>query len=116
MKQKFWIIFGSNLSIASWSNILSSFIYADEADLLNAALFGKTAKQWQIENLKAKGNIRDEATLEQLVVLSNIESINSVLIHQGVAQNERLMQLNTIAISQMKSLLGNTHLKKISEW
>jgi hypothetical protein len=93
----------------------TSFIYADEADLLNVALFGKTAKQWQTENPKEKGNIRDEATLEQLVVLSNIESINSVLIHQGVAQNERLMQLNTIAISQMKSLLGNTNLKKLSE-
>ena len=93
----------------------TSFIYADEADLLNVALFGKTAKQWQTENPKAKGNIRDDATLEQLVVLSNIESINSVLIHQGLAQNERLMQLNTIAISQMKSLLGNTHFKNISE-
>ena len=93
----------------------TSFIYADEADLLNVALFGKTAKQWQTENPKAKGNIRDDATLEQLVVLSNIESINSVLIHQRVVQNERLMQLNTIAISQMKSLLGNTHLKNISE-
>lgn len=93
----------------------TSFIYADEADLLNVALFGKTAKQWQTENPKEKGNIRDEATLEQLVVLSNIESINSVLIHQGVTQNERLIQLNAIAITQMKSLLGNTHLKNISE-
>lgn len=92
-----------------------NFIYADEADLLNVALFGKTAKQWRIENPETEGNIRDEATLEQLVVLSNIESINALLIHQGIAQSERLTQLNTIAISQMKSLLGNTNLKKLAE-
>ena len=93
----------------------TSFIYADEADLLNVALFGITAKQWQSENPQAKGNIRDEATLEQLVVLSNMESINALLIQQGLSQSERLTQLNTLAISQMKSLLGNTHLKKLSE-
>jgi hypothetical protein len=92
-----------------------NMIYADEADLLNVALFGKTAKQWRIENPETDGNIRDEATLEQLVVLSNIESINAVLIHQGVAQSERLTQVNTIAISQMKSLLGNTNLKKLTK-
>ncbi len=90
-----------------------NFVYADEADLLNVALFGITAKQWQDANPKAEGNIRDEATIEQLVVLSNLESINAVLIHQSLSQPERLQQLNSIAITQMKSLLGNTNLKKL---
>jgi hypothetical protein len=83
-----------------------SFVYANEADLLNVALFGITAKQWRDANPKTVGNIRDEATLEQLVVLSNLESINSVLINQSLAQPERLTQLNHIAIAQMKSLLA----------
>jgi hypothetical protein len=90
-----------------------NFVYADEADMLNVALFGMTAKQWRDANPKAEGNIRDNATIEQLVVLSNMESINAVLIHQGLLQSERLMQLNKIAITQMKSLLGNNNIKKI---
>lgn len=90
-----------------------NFVYADEADMLNVALFGMTAKQWRDANPKAEGNIRDAATIEQLVVLSNMESINAVLIHQGIVQSERLVQLNKIAITQMKSLLGNTNLKKL---
>ncbi|HRO09681.1 MAG TPA: KilA-N domain-containing protein [Saprospiraceae bacterium] len=90
-----------------------NFVYADEADMLNMALFGMTAKQWRDINPKADGNIRDAATIEQLVVLSNMESINAVLIHQGLSQSERLTQLNNIAISQMKSLLGNSNLKKL---
>lgn len=90
-----------------------SFVYANEADLLNVALFGITAKQWRDANPKAEGNIRDEATIEQLVVLSNLESINAVLIHQGKTQSERLMQLNNIAITQMKSLLNNRQLKNL---
>jgi len=90
-----------------------SFVYANEADMLNMALFGTTAKQWRDANPTAEGNIRDEATIEQLVVLSNMESINAVLIHQGLPQNERLAQLNKIAITQMKSLLQNTNLKKL---
>jgi len=90
-----------------------NFVYADEADILNMALFGTTAKAWKEANPQAKGNIRDEATIEQLVVLSNLESINAVLIHQGLPQNERLQQLNKIAISQMKSLLQNSSLKKL---
>jgi hypothetical protein len=65
-----------------------NFVYADEADMLNVALFGMTAKQWRESNPKAEGNIRDAATIEQLVVLSNMESINSVLIHQGLKQSE----------------------------
>jgi len=77
-------------------------IYANEADLLNMALFGKTAKQWRDENPETDGNIRDVATIEQPVVLSNLESINSVLIHQGLKQSERLIQLNKIAITHVK--------------
>ena len=90
-----------------------NFVYADEADMLNVALFGITANQWRNANPTAEGNIRDAATIEQLVVLSNMESINAVLIHQGLKQSERLIQLNKIAITQMKSLLGNNHLKKL---
>jgi len=88
-------------------------IYANEADILNMALFGMTAKEWREANHKDKGNIRDYATLEQLVVLSNLESINSVLIHQRIEQSDRLVQLNRIAISQMKSLISNRSLKKL---
>ena len=88
-----------------------NFIYADEADMLNVALFGITAKQWREAN--PKGNIRDEANIEQLVVLYNMESINAVLIHQCLAQNERIKQLNNIAITQMKSLVGNKMVKKL---
>ena len=102
-----------NLIPAELTKQQINFVYANEADLLNVALFGKTAKQWRDENPKAEGNIRDMATIEQLVVLSNIESINSVLIHQGLPQNERLFQLNKIAITQMKSLIGNKNLKRL---
>jgi hypothetical protein len=77
------------------------------------ALFGITAKQWRDANPGAEGNMRDAATIEQLVVLSNMESINAVLIHQGLPQNGRVQQLNKIAISQMKSLLNNRQLKKL---
>ena len=90
-----------------------NYVYADEADMLNMALFGMTAKQWRDANPDTEGNIRDAATIEQLVVLSNMESINAVLIHRGFAQSERLVQLNEIAITQMKSLLGNTNFKKL---
>jgi len=90
-----------------------NYVYATEADMLNVALFGMTAKQWRDTNPKATGNIRDEAGIEQLVVLSNMESINAVLIHQGLPQKERLQQLNKIAITQMKSLIGNKNIKKL---
>jgi hypothetical protein len=90
-----------------------NFIYANEADLLNVALFGSTAKQWRDANPKTEGNIRDTASIEQLVVLSNLESINAVLIHQGLEQSKRLQQLNGIAITQMKSLLENRNLKNL---
>jgi hypothetical protein len=87
--------------------------YANEADLLNVALFGLTAADWRSANPEAEGNVRDQATLEQLVVLSNLESINAVMIHQGLNQGDRLRQLNGIAITQMKSLLGYNTLKKL---
>lgn len=93
----------------------SSFVYASEADLLNVALFGKTATEWRKENPKLPGNMRDHATLEQLVVLSNLESLNSVLIHQGKATDERLLQLNGIAIVQMRSLLTSMAVKRLTE-
>ena len=89
-------------------------IYASEADLLNVALFGITAAQWRQANPHLSGNMRDAATLEQLVVLSNLESINAVLIHQGLAAPERLAQLNAIAITQMRSLVGFSEIKQLS--
>lgn len=93
----------------------ASFVYATEADLLNVALFGKTAAQWRTENLGKEGNMRDYATLEQLVVLSNIESINALLIRQGLSQSDRLRQLNSTAILQMKSLVGASLQKKLTQ-
>lgn len=90
-----------------------NFVYANEADLLNVAMFGITAKQWRDANPKAIGNIRDAANIEQLVVLSNLESINAVLIHQGLEQSQRLLQLNKTAITQMKSLLNSKQIKKL---
>ena len=85
-----------------------SFVYASEADLLNMALFGITAKNWRAANPGLKGNMRDHATLEQLVVLSNLESLNSVFIRQGSSAPERLQQLNEIAFAQMTSLLAHS--------
>jgi hypothetical protein len=90
-----------------------STAYATEADLLNVALFGKTAKQWRDQNPAQQGNMRDAATLEQLVVLSNLESINAMLIYQGLQQADRLIQLNNMAITQMRSLVGLDSLKQL---
>jgi hypothetical protein len=88
-------------------------VYASEADLLNVALFGMTASEWRPANPDKPGNIRDYATLEQLVVLSNMESINGLLIRQGLSQGERLTQLNGTAITQMKSLIGASLTKRL---
>ena len=88
-------------------------IYAAEADVLNVALFGKTAKEWREENPDKEGNIRDHASLEQLVVLTNLESINAMLIKHELAQGERLSKLNELGISQMKSLLSNKSIRKL---
>jgi hypothetical protein len=80
-------------------------IYADEADVLNVALFGMTAKEWRIKNLELKGNIRDYASVNELICLSNMENINAVLINDGIPQKERLLRLNKIAIQQMTILV-----------
>ncbi|MGB4407737.1 MAG: KilA-N domain-containing protein [Sphaerochaeta sp.] len=90
-----------------------AFTYASEADLLNVALFGITAREWKEQNPEAKGNIRDEATIQQLIVLSNLESMNAELIKQKLAQNHRLTFLNKMAIEQLTSLLGSPALKKL---
>lgn len=103
-----------NLMPKEITKLQSAFVYANEADLLNVALFGITAKEWREQNPEAKGNIRDEATLEQLVVLSNMESINALLIQKEITQSERLIELNKVAITQMKSLLENKTIKKTS--
>ena len=91
----------------------ASLVYANEADLLNVALFGQTAKQWRDANPDAEGNIRDQAPLEQLVVLTNLESLNAVLIRQGLTQADRLLKLNEIAISQMRTLLADNNVKRL---
>lgn len=81
-----------------------SFTYANEADMLNVVLFGKTAKQWKDENPSAKGNMRDEATLNQLLVLANLESYNAILINQGKNQRQRMELLRQLAVQQLRTL------------
>ncbi len=92
-----------------------NIVYANEADIINVSLFGITSKEWREANPNALGNIRDQATIEQLVVLSNMESINAVFIHQGLPVSERLIQLNAIAISQMKSLVNSKQILKLKK-
>lgn len=92
-----------------------AFVYASEADVLNMALFGKTAKEWRTENPDKKGNIRDYATIEQLLVIANMESFNAILIEQGVSQRERLLQLNAMAKSQLRVLENQNTLKLLKE-
>ena len=82
----------------------ATFVYASEADVLNVALFGMTAKQWRDKNPDKKGNIRDYAEVSQLICLSNLENLNAYLIERGVSQSERLLELNRAAIRQMKVL------------
>ena len=91
------------------------FIYADEADLLNLALFGQTALAWKAENPELKGNMRDYATLEQLVVLSNLESFNAELIKMGMIAEERLQKLNKTAIEQMMVLVSSRSMKALQQ-
>ena len=98
---------------AKLSKAQINFIYANEADVLNMALFGRTAKEWRAGNPNKTGNIRDYATIEQLVVLTNLESINAMFIQQNFGQKERLQELNKLAISQIKSLLSNRNIKKL---
>ena len=89
-----------------------SFIYADEADMLNVAMFGMTAKQWREKNPDIKGNIRDYATINQLICLSNMENLNAVFINDGLPQSDRLEKLNKIAIQQMQ-ILENAENRKL---
>ena len=89
-----------------------SLIYAEEADVLNVALFGMTAKEWRDANPELKGNMRDYATINQLICLSNMENINAVFINEGIPQTDRLYKLNQIAIQQM-TVLENVESKKI---
>lgn len=91
----------------------SNIVYASEADVLNMALFGKTAKDWRDQNGDKDGNIRDYCNVIQLVVLANLEGINAELIRQNLSQPERLIKLNQIAFSQIKSLLNNSSIKKL---
>ncbi len=88
-------------------------IYASEADLINVAIFGKTAKQWRNENPKLEGNMRDYANVAELVCLVNLENLNSVYINEGMMQSERLQKLNQIAIRQMKLLISDNSLSNI---
>ena len=90
-----------------------NYIYASEADILNMALFGMTAKQWRESNKNKKGNIRDEANVNQLVCLSNLESLNAHFINEGLSQSQRLQKLNSITISQLK-ILSNQNTKQLS--
>ena len=90
-----------------------TMIYASEADVLNMALFGKTAKDWRDQNPKIEGNIRDYSTIEQLIVLANLESLNAEFIRQGLPQGKRLRKLNETAIIQMHSLLDSPSVKKL---
>ena len=89
-------------------------IYAEEADVLNMALFGMTASEWRYKNKGLKGNIRDYATINELICLSNLENLNAVFINDNIPQNERLIRLNKIAISQMK-ILNETDKKFIED-
>ena len=96
-----------NLIPSELTNQQANIIYANEADVLNMALFGITAAQWRETNPNKKGNIRDYATINQLICLSNMENLNAGFIEQGIPQKERLIKLNQIAIQQMKILEAN---------
>jgi len=93
-----------NLIIPTLTDKQKGFVYADEADLLNVALFGKTAKEWRDQNPNEKGNMRDFATIHQLLVLANMESFNAVLITKKISQSERIVELNNMARQQLKVL------------
>lgn len=102
-----------NLIPTNISSLQQGITYANEAEVLNMALFGKTSKEWRNENPKLSGNIRDYATIHQLIILSNLESINAEFIKQGFSQKDRLLKLNKIAIEQANSLLKNSSVAKL---
>lgn len=102
-----------NLIPAEVTKAQASIIYANEADVLNVAMFGMTAKQWRDANPDLKGNIRDYASVNELICLSNMESLNAVFIEQGLPQSERLIKLNQIAIHQMSVLESGDNDRKL---
>lgn len=102
-----------NLVSNDLTNKEISITYANEADVLNVALFGKTAKEWRNENPDLKGNIRDYATIEQLIVMVNLQNMNANFIEKGLEQKQRLIELNKIARTQLKSLLNNKSVKDL---
>lgn len=106
-----------NLLPPDLTSVQISQTYASEADLLNVALFGKTARQWKSENPDKKGNMRDEASIHQLLVLANMESYNAILIEQGKIQSERLVLLHDLAVKQMKTMasLSIDNLPKLTD-
>ena len=103
----------AHLIPAAVTSAQAAITYASEADLLNVALFGLTAKQWRDTNPKLEGNMREYATIEQLLVLANIEGMNAEFIHMGLAQGDRLTRLNEIAIRQMQVLTSASAIKKL---
>lgn len=102
-----------NLIPAEVTNAQASIIYANEADVLNVAMFGLTAKQWREANPNLNGNIRDYASVNELICLSNMENLNAVFIEQGMTQSERLIKLNQIAIQQMNILDNDNNVRKL---
>jgi len=103
-----------NLLPAELTKEQINYVYANEADVLNMALFGITAKQWRDANPDLKGNVRDYATINELICLSNMENINAVFINDNLSQKERLRKLNQIAIQQMKILQESEKRKLIN--
>ena len=103
-----------NLIPAKLTSRQISYVYANEADVLNVALFGQTARQWREAHPDLKGNIRDYAGINELICLSNMENLNAVFINDGIPQSERLVRLNQIAIQQMRVLeeINNRNLLK----
>ena len=103
----------ANLIPPELSKSQTNLVYATEADVLNMALFGITAREWRDRNPGAQGNVRDEANAAQLICLSNLENLNALFITQGVKQSERLGKLNAIAIQQMKLLVEDVGVKRL---
>ena len=103
------------LSITNLKESQKRKVYADEADVLNVALFGMTAKQWRDNNPKLEGNIRDYADILHLIILSNLENLNASMIKDNISQSERLIKLNEIAISQLELLQKNKSIKELEK-
>lgn len=103
-----------NLIPPELSKQQQGYVYADEADLLNVVLFGKTAKQWRSESPGVKGNIRDYATIEQLLVLTNLENLNAYLVKQGIPQSERMRKLRDTVVYQLKTLAGSKGARELN--